>query len=131
MRVIRRSGIMFVKIGARWTCEISRGLALSRRNCLYRSYVGSCSHRPMARPRPGRPFHIRETADSAVATTARLVVLFNAVCPDSVFGCPELWEHWPAEMGQIDLLRSTENAYGKERRTWLPSYRSTIRRDPR
>jgi len=41
-----------------------------RRNCLYRSCVGSCSHRPMAGPRPGRPFHIRETARRAVATVS-------------------------------------------------------------
>src|SRR5262249_20170173 len=55
----------------------------------------------------------------------------SVVCPDSVSGCPACSEHLHAEKKWRHLLNSRGNACGKERRTWLPSYRSIIRRDPK
>jgi hypothetical protein len=59
------------------------------------------------------------------------VAPFSAVCPGSVFVCLGPWEREQVEKEQVDLPHSRENAYGKERRTSLPSYRSTILRDPK
>src|SRR4029077_5073203 len=56
---------------------------------------------------------------------------FSAACPGSVFECLGPWEYELVEKEQVDLPHSRENAYGKERRTSLPSYRSTIRHDPK
>ncbi len=59
------------------------------------------------------------------------VAPLSAICPGLVFGYPELLAREPVEKEQVHLGRSTGNAYGKGRRTSLPSYHSTIRRDPK
>src|SRR5262249_1712588 len=93
-------------------------------------HAETCSHGPVSRPIITS--HSSRSSNGAQRRGYSTPVLpLSAVCPDSVFGCPERWECLLVEKGQIGLLHSVESAYGKERLTWPPSYRSIIRHDPK